>query len=106
MTVGPGTKVVIPEPTFTLYALMTTILGGEPVRVPCSASRQPWTRPSPADGQGRVRDFRYDVEALLAARRASGASVTIVCSPNNPTGTSLALADVERLCRAERRASS
>ena len=34
VTVGPGTKVVIPEPTFTLYALMTTILGGEPVRVP------------------------------------------------------------------------
>ena len=31
VTVGPGTKVVIPEPTFTLYALMTTILGGEPV---------------------------------------------------------------------------
>ena len=34
VTVGPGTKVVIPEPTFTLYALMTTILGGDPVRVP------------------------------------------------------------------------
>jgi histidinol-phosphate/aromatic aminotransferase/cobyric acid decarboxylase-like protein len=34
VTVGPGTKVVIPEPTFTLYALLTTILGGEPVRVP------------------------------------------------------------------------
>jgi histidinol-phosphate aminotransferase len=43
--------------------------------------------------------FRYEVEAILEARRASAASVTIVCSPNNPTGTSLALADVERLCR-------
>jgi histidinol-phosphate aminotransferase len=43
--------------------------------------------------------FRYDVEALLAARRESQAAVTIVCSPNNPTGTSLPLADVERLCR-------
>ena len=34
VTVSPGTKVVIPEPTFTLYALMTTILGGEAVRIP------------------------------------------------------------------------
>jgi len=33
VTVGPGVRVVIPEPTFTLYALMTSILGGEAVRV-------------------------------------------------------------------------
>jgi histidinol-phosphate aminotransferase len=85
VTVGHGTKVVIPEPTFTLYALMTTILGGEPVRVPMSFRGAP--------------GFAYDVEDLLASRRVSGASVTIVCSPNNPTGTSLDLGDVERLCR-------
>jgi histidinol-phosphate/aromatic aminotransferase/cobyric acid decarboxylase-like protein len=144
VTVGPGTRVVIPEPTFTLYALLTTILGGEPVRVAlssrgtaavssrgtavCPVPRDP---PAPAiadplrspavnralgfapgpDSSGAPRDdsassrrsatvaFTYDVEALLEARRASGASVTIVCSPNNPTGTSLDLADVERLCR-------
>jgi histidinol-phosphate aminotransferase len=86
VTVGAGTKVVIPEPTCTLYALLTTILGGEPVRVPLVA-------PSGREG------FRYDVEGILAARRASRAAVTVVCSPNNPTGTSLSLADVETLCR-------
>jgi histidinol-phosphate aminotransferase len=89
VTVSPGTKVVIPQPTFTLYSLMTTILGGEPVPVPLR--REP---------PGGAAGFAYDVEALLAAREASGASVTIVCSPNNPTGTSLPLADVERLCAA------
>jgi histidinol-phosphate aminotransferase len=89
VTVSPGTKVVIPQPTFTLYSLMTTILGGEPVFVPLR-------REAPGGAAG----FAYDVEALLAAREASGASVTIVCSPNNPTGTSLPLADVERLCAA------
>jgi histidinol-phosphate/aromatic aminotransferase/cobyric acid decarboxylase-like protein len=118
VTVGPGTRVVIPEPTFTLYALMTTILGGEPVRVPMSfpgagdavsLGGAPVTRgpeesavaiPGPS-GPGRRKSLgvTYDVEALLAARRASGASVTIVCSPNNPTGTSLDPGDVERLCR-------
>ena len=101
VTVGPGTKVVIPEPTFTLYALMTTILGGEPVRVRMTMAGDA----SDGGDVGRMRPiysragFRYEVEAILEARRASGASVTIVCSPNNPTGTSLALADVERLCR-------
>lgn len=90
VTVGAGTRVVIPEPTFTLYALMTTILGGEPVRVPLCR---------PDDGRAVATGLVYDVGALARARRESGASVTIVCSPNNPTGNGLALADVERLCR-------
>jgi histidinol-phosphate aminotransferase len=84
VTVGAGTRVVIPEPTFTLYALLTTILGGEAVRVPMSSN--------PAGS------FVYDTGVLLEARRASGAPLTIVCSPNNPTGTSLSLAEVARLC--------
>ncbi len=99
VTVGPGTRVVIPEPTFTLYALMTTILGGEPVRVPMQsrgASSGPCAEGSAStDAPG----LAYDVEALRKAREQSRASVTIVCSPNNPTGTSLELAEVERLCR-------
>jgi histidinol-phosphate aminotransferase len=120
VTVSPGTKVVIPEPTFTLYALMTTILGGEPVRVPMLlSSRGPSLLPGP-EGSAGIADpssperteaprgdkvtptsaFSYDVEALLRSREENQASVTVVCSPNNPTGTSLAIADVERLCRA------
>ena len=124
VTVSAGTRVVIPEPTFTLYALMTTVLGGEPVRVPLSFRGAPSASglsfrgapsasgdeesaiaaadPSGPGGSVSLRmtsGFRYDIEALLAARRESQAAVTIVCSPNNPTGTSLPLADVERLCR-------
>jgi histidinol-phosphate/aromatic aminotransferase/cobyric acid decarboxylase-like protein len=122
VTVGPCTKVVIPEPTFTLYALMTTILGGDPVRVPMTrdglalgataggrAGRTLRSLVNPAAhalapvappaGTPVAPGFAYDVDALLAAQRSSAASVTIVCSPNNPTGTSLALEDVERLCR-------
>jgi histidinol-phosphate aminotransferase len=81
VTVGPGTRVVIPEPTFTLYALLTKILGGENVRVRLDA------------------DLQYDVDAILEARRAVQAPVTVVCSPNNPTGSGLTLDDVRRLCR-------
>jgi histidinol-phosphate aminotransferase len=98
VTVGEGTRVVIPEPTFTLYALMTTILGGEPVRVPMSSRGA--SSASGAEGSAVMRapGFAYDLEALLKARQERHASVTIVCSPNNPTGTSLAREDVERLC--------
>ena len=47
---------------------------------------------------GAPSGLAYDVEAILAARRRTGAAVTIVCSPNNPTGSSLTLAEIERLC--------
>ena len=80
VTVGPGARVVIPEPTFTLYGLLTSILGGEAVRVPLGP------------------ELEYDAGALRRARRESAAGVTIVCSPNNPTGGVVAVEDVERLC--------
>ena len=81
VTVGPGTRVVIPEPTFTLYALMTRILGGEAVRV------------------GLGPDLEYDVPGVARARREAEAPVTIVCSPNNPTGGLFPAGAVEALCR-------
>jgi histidinol-phosphate aminotransferase len=80
VTVGPGTPVVIPDPTFTLYALLTEVLGGRPVRV----------RLGP--------EFAFDVDAMIRAQREQGATVLIVCSPNNPTGSRLPSADVARLC--------
>jgi histidinol-phosphate aminotransferase len=83
VTVGAGTRVVIPEPTFTLYALLTTILGGEPVRV----------RLTP--------DLQYDAAAIGQARRQSAAAVTVVCSPNNPTGGILTVGEVRRLCEED-----
>ena len=81
VTVGAGTTVVIPEPTFSLYALLTEVLGGGAARVPLAA------------------DLEYDVGALIQAQREHHASVVIVCSPNNPTGGVLSPDEVKRLCR-------
>jgi histidinol-phosphate aminotransferase len=80
VTVGPGTRVVIPEPTFTLYALLTRVLGGEPIRVPLDA------------------ELAYDAAELGRVRRELDAPVTVVCSPNNPTGSLLSHEAVEALC--------
>ncbi len=80
VTVAPGTRVVLPEPTFTLYALLTRILGGEVVSVPLGER------------------FEYDAPALHRAARAAGAPLLIACSPNNPTGTALPVDEVARLC--------
>ncbi len=91
VTVGPGVRVVIPEPTFTLYALLTATLGGEAVRVRMV--------PPPEAVKGAVPPgLVYDLDALVEARRSSRAAVTIVCSPNNPTGTVLTPEQVGQLC--------
>lgn len=80
---GAGSRVVIPQPTFTLYKLFSSVLQARVVTV----------LSNPAD-------FSFDVDALEAA--AGDASVTVVCSPNNPTGNLLPSEALERLLRATR----
>jgi histidinol-phosphate aminotransferase len=79
VTVGPGVRVVIPEPTFTLYRLMTTVNGGEVVSVPLDA------------------ELRFDADAIADAARRSGAAVVVLCSPNNPTGSALTREEILRV---------
>lgn len=79
VTVGAGTPVVTPVPTFALYRLIVAVLGGRHVPVPLAA------------------DFAFDVDALVRAARDSRAGVVVVNSPNNPTGTALPDGAVERL---------
>jgi histidinol-phosphate aminotransferase len=80
VTVGPGTRVVVPEPTFTLYSLLTRVLGGEGISVPLGP------------------ELQFQPEEIRRVRRELGAPLTIVCSPNNPTGSLLAPEEVDQLC--------
>jgi histidinol-phosphate aminotransferase len=79
VTVGAGRRVLISEPTFALYRQITTILGGEVVSVPMAS------------------DLRYDVDAIRAAIDETQPDVTIICSPNNPTGCSISDVDLASL---------
>ncbi len=79
VTVEPGVHVVIPEPTFTLYRLMTEIGGGEVVSVPLDD------------------ELRFDVDAIIGAAREADAALVVLCTPNNPTGASLTRDEILRV---------
>jgi histidinol-phosphate aminotransferase len=68
VTIGEGKRVLITEPTFALYRQITTVLGGEVVSVPLG------------------RDLQFDLAALVEEIEEKQPDVTIICSPNNPTG--------------------
>jgi histidinol-phosphate aminotransferase len=81
---GPGDKILIPVPTFTLYALLAKIFGADVVTMPL--------RP----------DLTIDADALIAEANRIDARVICLCSPNNPTGRQVPRADVERIIRSVR----
>src|SRR5438093_6495593 len=70
VTLGPGRKLAVPQPTFTLYKLMATALQAEVAEILLDAER-----------------LTYDVDKLVEASRT--AEVIVVCAPNNPTGNLL-----------------
>ena len=84
VTVGSGTRVLISEPTFALYRQITTVLGGEVISVPLNS------------------ELTYDGEALRGAIESASPPVTIICSPNNPTGCVIDPKDLQSLLEATR----
>jgi len=79
VTVGPGTRVLLVEPTFTLYRLQASALGGD-------------VRSVALDAQ-----LSFDTEAVENAAISGAADVVVLCSPNNPTGCVYGLEALERL---------
>jgi histidinol-phosphate aminotransferase len=75
-------SILITPPTFDMYRLYATIQNAAIKRVPLLANK----------------DFALDADAVLAAIDST-TKIVFLCSPNNPTGQSLARADVERICR-------
>jgi len=67
VTLGPGRRLAVPQPTFTLYKLMATTLQADVDQVFLNAE-----------------NFPFEADKLIAAARL--ADVVVVCTPNNPTG--------------------
>jgi histidinol-phosphate aminotransferase len=76
--VDPGDEVVFAWRSFEAYPIVTQIAGARAVPVPL--------RP----------DETHDVDAMVAAVTPR-TRLVLVCSPNNPTGTSLRRAELDRL---------
>ena len=84
VTVGSGTRVLISEPTFALYRQITTVLGGEVISLPLNS------------------ELTYDGKALRRAIVSASPHVTIICSPNNPSGCVIDPRDLQSLLEATR----
>ena len=76
-TVNRGDKVVIPDPTYSLYADLVSMAGGTIVPVPLA------------------EDLHWDLEKLAAA--LEGAKMFVFCNPSNPTGIVHSRAELEAL---------
>ena len=76
---GEGDAVVAPAPTFSLYRLLTGVLGGRFVPVPLTDR------------------FEFDVDRIAETAARERARVIVLNSPNNPTGAALPEGAVERL---------
>lgn len=77
--VGPDSAIVIPEPTFTLYRLLTSVGGGRVVSVALDDA------------------LRFRVDAIIDAAVESRAAIIVLCTPNNPTGGALTRKEVIRI---------
>ncbi len=75
-------SVLVCPPTFDMYRLYAGIQNAGVVRVPLLADRE----------------FALDTDNVIAAVDTS-VKIVFICSPNNPTGQSMARADLERICR-------
>lgn len=76
-TVRPGDRVILQDPTYSLYVDHLAMLGAEPLWLP------------------DVADGRIDLDALDTL--ASGARMLILCNPSNPTGQVIDRADMAAL---------
>ncbi|PSL40310.1 histidinol-phosphate aminotransferase [Planomicrobium soli] len=73
-----GDEVIVPSPSFSEYDFGAHIMGATVVPVPFA------------------EDFRYDVDALIAAVTEK-TKLIYICTPNNPTGTYISKPDIEKL---------
>ena len=84
VTMGSGKRVLISEPTFMLYRQVATVMDGE------------------VDTILLTPDLKYDSEGLLQTIETRQPEVTIICSPNNPTGCVIEQTALRSILKASR----
>lgn len=80
--IDEGRSVVVPRPMFALYESMIRLFGGESVSV------------------APLEDKRFDAPGLLDAVREHQPVLTILTSPNNPTGRAMEFDEIRSIVEA------
>lgn len=75
---GDGNSIVYPVPSFSMYGIYIKMADSTPIPVALNTA-----------------DFSVDRDKMVKAAKASGASLVMLCNPNNPTGTAMPLEDIE-----------
>jgi histidinol-phosphate aminotransferase len=78
----PGDPVVLPRPMFSLYEKVMRLQEADLTSVPPQ------------------EDFRFDADALATAAAETDAVLTILTTPNNPTGLAMTLDEIEHVVTA------
>ena len=78
---GRGRKIVYPQPSFSMYKIYAKFSASTGVPVDLK------------------EDYTFDAAAFVDAIKESRASLAVICSPNNPTGTKIPLADIEYVAK-------
>ena len=78
MFVGPGENILLPTPTFGMYAFNAEVAGGDPISIP------------------RDENFEIDLEAVKLALNPKTKAI-FLASPNNPTGNIATEAQIRAL---------
>jgi len=79
--IGKESKVVIVEPTFSVYANLTRMYGGQELLAHLQS------------------DFSLDADAVIRACKR-GTVLLFICSPNNPTGNQFGSEDLKKIVRS------
>ncbi len=80
-TMEKGVRVVLPEPTFSVYRQVINVAGGEIISVPLND------------------DLTFNIPRLASKLVSSKADLAIICTPNNPTGCTISGRDLSALLR-------
>ena len=81
-SLGPGRKVLIPDPSFSLYEKIALLLQSRIVKVPMH------------------QDLDFDTDAILRAARDERVDCIVLSTPNNPTGKSLSFEAVRLIAES------
>lgn len=80
--IAPETPVVLPAPMFSLYEKVARLHDADLTTIPPR------------------NDLHFDIDALVDAVKRTNAAMTVITTPNNPTGLAVPPADLERVLQA------